>query len=165
MPDSSSMGMSSSDDDNEKVFMAEKIMGRKTDNGTTYYLVKWQGFKENESTWEPIGNLLNCKDMIEHFENNASSHSAAIKLLKPSIKQPFKNVYGAQGDIKSNTPSKIRKIILVKGKLVCTVKWNSEGSVIPCSSDVDFDVMICKHPKVLTGYLKALILKNKLTSI
>src|SRR6185369_11856292 len=31
------------------------------------YLVKWQGWPESQNTWEPEGNLTNCKRLVQSY--------------------------------------------------------------------------------------------------
>ena len=31
------------------------------------YFVKWKGWPESDNTWEPIGNLEECKDKLKEF--------------------------------------------------------------------------------------------------
>ena len=31
------------------------------------YFVKWIGYEESENTWEPIGNLEECKEKLKEF--------------------------------------------------------------------------------------------------
>lgn len=40
------------------------------------YLIKWQGYPENDNTWEPIDNL-NCPRLLEKFEDSLSLKEAA----------------------------------------------------------------------------------------
>jgi len=54
--------------EDESVFTAEKIIGRRTKpRGVVEYLVKWSGFPEEHASWEPRKNIL-CDDLIETFE-------------------------------------------------------------------------------------------------
>ena len=56
------------DDDNE--YSVERIIDKQYDlNGQVKYLIKWKGYDDSDSTWEPIENLY-CLDMIEEFEKN-----------------------------------------------------------------------------------------------
>lgn len=49
-------------------YIVEKIVDKKEVNGKPYYLVKWEGFDESESTWEPLRNLSHLKYMLKKFE-------------------------------------------------------------------------------------------------
>jgi hypothetical protein len=49
-------------------YEVEKIAGRRTNSeGETEYLVKWQGYDENENTWEKTTNL-HCPELVRAFE-------------------------------------------------------------------------------------------------
>ncbi len=37
----------------EDEYLVEKILDKKEVDGKLYYLVKWEGYEETESTWEP----------------------------------------------------------------------------------------------------------------
>ena len=50
-------------------FEVEKIIAKKKLKGKTYYLIKWENYSVNESTWEPTSNLKTIKYMIKDFEN------------------------------------------------------------------------------------------------
>ena len=52
-----------SEDDEE--YEVETIIDHKMSNGISYYEVKWKGWPSSANTWEPIGNLGKCKDLIE----------------------------------------------------------------------------------------------------
>ena len=51
------------------LYKVERITGkRKTDKGLIEYKVKWKGYHENESTWEPVRNLKHVQNMLDDFE-------------------------------------------------------------------------------------------------
>jgi len=52
-------------------FEVESILDvRKLDDGKREFLVKWKGFSDSESTWEPESNCLHCELAIkEYFDN------------------------------------------------------------------------------------------------
>ncbi|KAH7717339.1 heterochromatin protein 1 [Aphelenchoides avenae] len=49
------------------VYQVEKIIGKKKMNGKVHYRIKWKGYPEEESTWEPRASC-HCQDMIKAFE-------------------------------------------------------------------------------------------------
>ena len=49
----------------EKEYEVEKIIGKKVNGNFKEYLIKWKGYSEDESTWEPESNLENAKLSIE----------------------------------------------------------------------------------------------------
>jgi hypothetical protein len=53
----------------EEEYEVEKILdGRMAGKKKTYY-VKWKGWEEVHNTWEPIDNLGNAQEAINHFHN------------------------------------------------------------------------------------------------
>jgi hypothetical protein len=34
------------------------------------YLIHWKGYSSEEDTWEPIGNLTNCKDILNAYNRS-----------------------------------------------------------------------------------------------
>ena len=54
--------------DNQSIFAAERILKKRNRRGIMQYKVKWLGYPEDQSTWEPEENILD-KRLIEHFEH------------------------------------------------------------------------------------------------
>ena len=50
--------------------MEKVIEKRITTKGKIEYLIKWEGYDENENTWEPKENL-GCEDLIQEYETAA----------------------------------------------------------------------------------------------
>ena len=55
--------------DNKSIFRAEKILKRRKRKGKTQYYVKWLGYPEEQSTWEPEDNIYD-KSLVEMFEQS-----------------------------------------------------------------------------------------------
>ena len=53
---------------NRSIFAAERILKKRERKGKMQYKVKWLGYLEDKSTWEPEENTLD-KRVIEHFEH------------------------------------------------------------------------------------------------
>jgi hypothetical protein len=54
----------------EEEYDVERILDKKIKNGRDYYLVKWVGYPESQSTWEVRKNLSSVSKMIDQFEKN-----------------------------------------------------------------------------------------------
>lgn len=59
-------------------YIVEKILDKRTKNGKVEYYLKWQGYPDEDSTWEPIENV-DCPDLISAYEKS-------IKVLKENQK-------------------------------------------------------------------------------
>lgn len=51
-------------------YEVEKILGKRTINGKIEYKVKWLNYPLEESTWEPIRNLENSREIVSKFEQS-----------------------------------------------------------------------------------------------
>ena len=52
----------------KNVYSVEKILDKKTTKGITKYLIKWNGYNESDSTWEPLHHLTFIKEMVDEYE-------------------------------------------------------------------------------------------------
>ena len=51
-------------------YEVENIITRKIKGKNKFYLIKWEGYPIQYSTWEPITHLDNIMDLVEKFDNN-----------------------------------------------------------------------------------------------
>ena len=58
--------------DGEDEWYVEKIINKRTKKNRIEYLVKWEGYPEWESTWEPLSNLNHAKEVVAEYESHAS---------------------------------------------------------------------------------------------
>ena len=66
----------------EEVYEIDQIKGKgKDESGQVVYLVKWQGYPDEESTWEPLCNLEGNEHLIQEFE---SRNMPTAKVSSPS---------------------------------------------------------------------------------
>mmetsp|Transcript_22854 Transcript_22854/g.23802 ORF Transcript_22854/g.23802 Transcript_22854/m.23802 type:complete len:240 (-) Transcript_22854:82-801(-) len=67
-------------------YIVEKILNKRTKKGKAEYFVKWEGYSDNDNTWEPISHLLNVKYLITDFEESLKSRkSVKIESAGPSL--------------------------------------------------------------------------------
>ncbi|CAJ0600426.1 unnamed protein product [Cylicocyclus nassatus] len=60
------------EDSGDDVYVVEAVINkRKAKDGKVEYLLKWQGFPLEESTWEPEENV-SCQELIAEFERKRS---------------------------------------------------------------------------------------------
>ncbi|XP_054155053.1 chromobox protein homolog 1-like [Oppia nitens] len=62
-------------DEEEQEFAVEKVVEKRNVKGKIQYLIKWQGYGDEENTWEPVENL-DCDDLIEKFEEDRKAKAA-----------------------------------------------------------------------------------------
>lgn len=74
-------------DDHEE-FEVERIDGERINSrGVTEYLVKWQGYNENERTWEPIHHLEHADEIIRRWRANRPDKKPRPPDIEPQPRQ------------------------------------------------------------------------------
>lgn len=75
-------------------FKVEKIIDKRTKAGLTEYLVKWQGYGNEDNTWEE-GKDLNCKDIIAIYEKKLTGNEDFVveKIITKCINDNGKTEY------------------------------------------------------------------------
>jgi transposase InsO family protein len=66
------MSLMEEEDDVEEEFEVEQIVDRKFEAEQLLYLVQWKGCDSSFNTWEPMKNLLHCREKINEFEQSRS---------------------------------------------------------------------------------------------
>ena len=67
------------DDD---IYVVEKILNKRIlENGEIEYFLKWFGYNDDDSTWEPEENVF-CKDLILLYENNVNLNQIIVNKKK-----------------------------------------------------------------------------------
>eukprot|EP00741_Cyanophora_paradoxa_P001311 tig00000478_g1267.t1 len=72
--------------EDEPIYEIERIVDVKKVKGRKKYLVKWEGYPEEENTWEPESNLKSCQFWIDQFERERKEEKAAEKAEKTAGK-------------------------------------------------------------------------------
>lgn len=65
-------------EEEDDVYIVEKVLGTKKKGKKTLYEVKWQGFP-GENTWEPADNLKNCECLVEFLEAQKPAEKTPVK--------------------------------------------------------------------------------------
>ena len=68
--------------ENNNYYEVEKIMDRRIVKGKKEYLIKWKGYPENQSTWEPNSHLTYIQELVKKFNeeyNNKGNDNNKIK--------------------------------------------------------------------------------------
>jgi hypothetical protein len=82
--------MNVNDSLSENEYFVEKILDKKVVDGEVRYLIKWEGWPLDQSTWEPRENLNNIKHLIESFERKPLEYKekeTKRKVGRPSLKK------------------------------------------------------------------------------
>ena len=58
--------------DEDTEYVVEGILDHRGSGRNRKYLVKWEGYHEDENTWEPISHLTNARDMVKEYERTLS---------------------------------------------------------------------------------------------
>ena len=73
----------------------EKILDRRKINGKLEYKIKWEGYPMNQSTWEPMENLITAKELVDEYDKqypftNDMLNKKTKRIKKMSAKKPVK---------------------------------------------------------------------------
>jgi chromobox protein 5 len=83
-------------DSNE--YYVEKVLDKRVIDGELRYLIKWDGWSEENNTWEPLENLGNIKNLIDEYEKE--------QLLNPKNKKGVKSKVDYQKQNSAPHPTK-----------------------------------------------------------
>ena len=112
-------------------YSVEKVVDKRVGlKGKVEYLIKWEGYGDEDNTWEPKENL-DCKDLIEIYEKKRKRKSGAggetaSKKKKGDDDEP-------RGFDRILEPERIIGATDVSGELMFLIKWKGsrEADLIP----------------------------------
>lgn len=90
----------------ENEYYVEKVLDKKIEDGEVKYLIKWEGWSIDQSTWEPIENLNNINHLIEDFEREAlelRDKEKKRKVGRPPLRESMKKLIEDREKDKGNT--------------------------------------------------------------
>ena len=56
--------------DDQEEYEAEAILDHRRKNNRAEYLIKWQGYAKEDSTWEPESNMTNCARLLRQYKRS-----------------------------------------------------------------------------------------------
>jgi hypothetical protein len=158
----------------ENEYMVEKVLNKRVSaDGAVEYLIKWDGYETEESTWEPKENLTNIRHLIKDYENGLKkNHIGGInkkhkKEGKSELTEPLEPPVSVVSDksdfeIKENigefVPDRVTTVKLINEALHALVFWepNSDGTEMdPCY--VPSSVLADHYPKKLIEFYEGKI--------
>jgi len=119
----------------DQIYIVEKVISkRKAKGGKTEYLIKWQGYKESDNTWEPADNVSD--DLIAEFEleqNPEWKKKTPPSASQSSNKHKTPNKKGLSGGNSNSGESDNEEVYIVEkvvsmrkskaGKTEYLIKW------------------------------------------
>ena len=78
------IALEESSEDSE--YEIEKIIDKRLKNGILEYKVKWLGYDDSHSSWEPLSNLENAKDAIKDYENERKNKKKNFENINEYLK-------------------------------------------------------------------------------
>ncbi|CAD8112163.1 unnamed protein product [Paramecium sonneborni] len=125
----------------QEEYMVEAITNKRIKNGRTEYEVKWQGYSDNEKTWEPIENLQSVMTYVLDFEQTLKQ------------KQPQEVGEGNYDD--GDSADEILQIRKDNDgqNLLFQVSWKVKNNRAPKVSWINQNTLKMHNPEILIDYL------------
>lgn len=160
-------------------YEVEKIVQRRTEGGRVLYQVKWKGYREEESTWEPSEHLKGCQELVDAYERSHPVSQVAKKcahgqgkrgrvketlemedwsLIQDSETRPKLSPKKPTKKPKAGVLGIDKPLLIVRkwredGELKFELSWEAKGSHLLANSEVKLEELREKEPKMLIDYL------------
>jgi hypothetical protein len=147
----------------EEFYYVEKILSKQ--ENPTRYLVKWEGWPQEQATWEPLENLENVMHLVEEFETERSRRRRMTSKVKC---KPFKYVEDNKCILDEmetgELPNQVVTVKMNDGILFALVKYD-KGSVgsdgMPRANIwVPTSILAEKNPIILIDFYESKIRFN-----
>ncbi len=105
-------------------YMVEAILDKRINNrGQPEYLIKWEDYPEEDSTWEPAENVQAVKSLLDQFEKKEKEQKQkeAVKIIWDILQE--------------SVPAKILSVNLRNDEICCFCEFEQESNGItkdPC---------------------------------
>jgi hypothetical protein len=145
-----------------KFYEVEGILDKKIIKGKTKYLIKWIGWPEEDSTWEPLENLKSIDFMINHYENNSKENLTDDNSDNLLIDKDSQFEEGGAGSLDCDIPKIIINAKMSGNEIKCLVSWNKryDGSN-PGNTYISNKLLREIYPQLLIEYYESKIVRDK----
>ncbi|KAM7542277.1 hypothetical protein Aperf_G00000019410 [Anoplocephala perfoliata] len=106
----------------ESEYEVEQILDVRIRNGVKEYLLKWEGYDESESTWEPEKNLK-CVKLVKKFEKNRPYSSPTSQSREAGRNLPVMLTSDSEVVQSRKEVEKILKMKIHNDKKMYLIKW------------------------------------------
>jgi hypothetical protein len=151
------------EDHEEEFYYVEKILS-KQDNPTRY-LVKWEGWPQEQATWEPLENLENVMHLVEEFEKERNRRKRLTTKLKYKATKSVADNNSVLDEMDaSELPNQVVTVKMNDGVLFALVKFDkasvgSDGMPKP-NIWVPTSILAEKNPTILIDFYESKIRFN-----
>ena len=155
------------------LFEIEKIVDRMWENETKQYLykIKWVGYPDDQSTWEPKDSLKLVPSLLKEFNESyykikskkriKKKASVTLSNQKSKIKGNQLEICSLYGDMSVDIPSKIIGLKKENNELVCLIEWENKNKVRKLNSIVKHKILKEKYPLLLLSFYEERIIFKK----
>lgn len=79
----SSIGENEDEPEMDRLFLPERIVGKKTKRWQNYYLIHWSGYTDADNTWEPADFFNDsCPDLVTAYEHSRKPDCIVSKRIR-----------------------------------------------------------------------------------
>ncbi|CAG2173928.1 unnamed protein product [Oppiella nova] len=118
----------------EEAYVVEAVVDKRRRNNRVEYLIKWQGYGDQDNTWEPEANL-DCQELIDEYEKSVKSSAqkpskastVTAKKSRPARGGGESSIRDVIGFERGFEAEKIIGVTELNGDLLYLVQWQGGG--------------------------------------